>query len=101
MAAITSPTPSLFVTGSAVAPDSGSGSVKVPVDAIHPAPGLEGLVTLSASGGAVALTGPGCPTGFVLPSGSVVNWLLGGVKLAATSSGGAGTISWAYATNGT
>lgn len=92
---VASPDPP-FVTGNVTATAQG---VSVPVENIHPAPGVAGLVSLTASTAAVTLTGPSCPSGFILPSGSTVAWMLGGTKLVATS-GGTGVISYGYATAG-
>jgi len=89
---VAAPTPP-FVTGNVTAT---VGGVSIPVENIRPAPGLAGAVTLIAGTTAVTLTGPTCPTGFVLPVGVPVSWLLGGAKLVATSAG-TGTISYAYA----
>ena len=92
---VASPNPP-FVTGNVTAT---SGGVSIPVETIRAAPGLAGAVTLIASTAAVTLTGPTCPTGFILPVGVPVSWVLGGTKLTATS-GGTGVISYAYATAG-
>lgn len=84
-----------YVTGTVTAT---SGGVPVPAETIRPAPGLAGAVTLIAGTAAVTLTAPGSG-GFVLPVGVPVQLILGGVRLTATS-GGTGTVSYAYATSG-
>jgi len=89
---VASPNPP-FVTGTVTAT---SGGVPVPVENIKPAPGLAGAVTLIAGTAAVTLTAPGSG-GFVLPVGVPVSLILGGTKLTVTS-GGTGTVSYAYST---
>jgi hypothetical protein len=84
----------LFITGQITA----SGGL-LPAEAIRPAPGQLGAVTITnaSASNTATLTAPGSG-GFVLPAGATVSLILGGVRLTVTGTSPA--VSYAYATNG-